>query len=129
MADQNVLNQQAAAAAKSAEEQRKANEEAKKIAVEGVDARLKVKDDQVQAKAEREANLQPTPTQRENDLARVGALDIDDKEDDGSEADAENVNRVLAAKLPGANPYENATSESSEESKPKAAKRGKRKGK
>lgn len=32
----------------------------------------------------RMANSQPTPTQRENDLAKVGALDIDDKEDDGS---------------------------------------------
>lgn len=45
---------------------------------------------QAEAVAETErmtSQSQPTPTQRENDLAKVGALDIDDKEDDGSGPD------------------------------------------
>lgn len=75
-------------------------------AVKGVDQRLSAKDQSVKEYYERQENLQPTPTQRENDLARVGALDIDDKEDDGSEWEDEAHQRVMTAKLPGNNPYD-----------------------
>jgi hypothetical protein len=75
-------------------------------AVAGVAHRESVKQSQVDEFYERQANLQPTPTQAEIDLARVGAQDIDQKEDDGSEWQDEGTNRVLTAKLAGNNPYD-----------------------
>jgi hypothetical protein len=80
-------------------------------------AMAKVVDENARAAAERAQNqesrqmgVQPTPTQRENDLAKVGALDIDDKEDDGSGPDprqlppAQPVARNVAPAAPAA-PY------------------------
>jgi hypothetical protein len=73
-------------------------------AAAAVQAREEVKNRQVAEYYEREANLQPTPTQAENDLARVGALNHDDKEDDGSEWEADAQARVMQANLSGG-PY------------------------
>src|SRR4051812_1829628 len=73
-------------------------------AAAGVEHREKVKNEQVAEFYERQANLRPTPSQAENDLARVGALDLDEKEHDGSEDDFEGQRRVMEGKLN--NPYE-----------------------
>lgn len=105
MADNAHQHQQEALAKASADAAKAANE-AKKVAAKGVDERLAAKEKQVAEYYERHENLQPTPTQRENDLARVGALDIDDKEDDGSEWEDEANVRVMTGRLPGNNPYE-----------------------
>lgn len=56
-------------------------------AIKDMEAR---RDELARANAETEkrvANSKPTPTQEENDLAKIGALDIDSKEDDGSGPD------------------------------------------
>lgn len=59
---------------------------------------------QVNAGVEEAARVsKPTPTQAENDAARLGTLDIDDKEDDGSPEDDLSVNRSMAAAKPA--PY------------------------
>jgi hypothetical protein len=46
----------------------------------------------------------PTPTQRENDLAKVGALNVDEKEDHGGEDEQVAMRRTMEAKLSG-QPY------------------------
>jgi len=63
---------------------RASREAAQKTATEGVDHRAAVTQKRTADYYEKSAASKPTPTQRENDLARVGALDIDSKEDDGS---------------------------------------------
>lgn len=105
MADTTLQHNQAAAE-RAAADLRARQEEARKLATKGVDERLKAKAKQVQEVHERQDSSQPTPTQRENDLARVGALDIDAKEDDGSEWETDSVRRQLESKIPGNNPYE-----------------------
>jgi hypothetical protein len=70
-------------------------------AAEAVAAREAVKEQQNAEYYEREAAMKPTPTQAENDLAKVGALDIDSKEDDGSEWDEDQQRRVAEGKLLG----------------------------
>ena len=78
-------------------------------ALAAVEHRNRVKDEQVADYYARLDGLQPTPTQAENDRAKVGHQtvdDLDDKEDDGSEWQDEGTTRVLTAKLPGNNPYE-----------------------
>src|SRR5215207_1188682 len=78
-------------------------------ATEGVEHRRRVQQEQVADFYARMEGLQPTPTQEENDRAKVGALsleELDNKEDDGSEWQDEGTRRVLEAKLPGNNPYE-----------------------
>lgn len=79
-----------------------------------VDARTKAKDEQVAEYYEREANIKPTPTQAENDAAKVGALDVDEKEDDGSEWDDEHQRRVMEGRLPGGSPYDTRALEAGE---------------
>jgi len=86
-----------------------------------VDARLAAKEKQVAEYYERKANEQPTPTQRECDLARLGALNIDEKEDDGSEWEDEMHQRVMLGNLN--NPY--VTREMEGEERPKKKKRSK----
>jgi hypothetical protein len=54
----------------------------------------------------REAAARPTPTQEENDLARVGALDIDRKAEDGSEAEVDALRRQAESRLPGGGAYD-----------------------
>jgi hypothetical protein len=95
--------QQQAVSAKAAEDLRKTMDAAKEKAANDVDARLAAKEKSVKEYYERMENVQPTPTQRENDLAKVGALDIDEKEDDGSEWEDEHIRRVTLEKLD--NPY------------------------
>ncbi|MBA3572683.1 MAG: hypothetical protein H0W34_12115 [Pyrinomonadaceae bacterium] len=66
------------------EQSRKDAEARKADAVKGVDERNAAMQKQNEEFYAADAARKPTPTQRENDLAKVGALDIDDKEDDGS---------------------------------------------
>ena len=105
MADTTQQHNQAATE-RAAADLRARQDEARKLAAKGVDHRLKVKDQQVAEAHERQESSQPTPTQRENDLARVGALDIDAKEDDGSEWETDSVRRQLESKIPGNDPYQ-----------------------
>jgi hypothetical protein len=88
----------------SAERLQKAQEEAREQAEKDVDSRLEAKNKTVEDQAARHENVQPTPTQRENDLARVG-VPTDEKEHDGSESDAEMQRRVMESRLPGGSPY------------------------
>src|SRR4051812_33293991 len=96
--DRQAAREQAERAAETARAHREAQ-------AKGVDERLAERDRSVAEFYEREASVKPTPTQRENDLAKVGALDIDDKEPDGSESDEEHQARVMQGRLPGGNPY------------------------
>lgn len=77
-----------------------AREEAKAKAVEGVDARLKEAEERALAQAERQEKSKPTPTQRETDLAKVGALDIDSKEPSGAETEEEAAERRYKESVP-----------------------------
>ena len=96
--DRQATREQAERAAEAAREFRERQ-------ARGVDERLAERDRSVAEFYEREASYRPTPTQRENDLAKVGALDIDAKEPDGSESDEEHQDRVMQGRLPGGNPY------------------------
>lgn len=90
----------------AAERAAEAERERRELQTKGVDERMEARDRSVAEFYERDATLRPTPTQRENDLAKIGALDIDDKEPDGSESDAEHQQRAMAGRLPGAGPYD-----------------------
>ena len=68
--------------------------------IKQVDDALAQKDKAVADQAKRVETVKPTPTQRENDLARLGVLDHDTKEDDGSPPEHETVARMVAARLP-----------------------------
>lgn len=73
--------------ARAREEREKSRAEARDAAVKGVRERQKAQDE-ANAEAYRRMHVStPTPTQEENDLAKVGALDIDKKQDDGSGPD------------------------------------------
>lgn len=102
MAETTFQSQQAALN-KSAEDAAKVADKAKQAQEQGVDAREEVKNKQNAEYYERAAAAQPTPTQRENDLAKVGAQNLDEKEDDGSEWEDEAQVRVATEKLN--NPY------------------------
>lgn len=74
---------------------------------------------------ERHEASQPTPTQEENDLARLGALDHDEKEPDGSEPEEVAVQRMMAARFPGNQGYGNrAMSTSGDDQSNEAQRRG-----
>lgn len=45
----------------------------------------------------RMSSARPTPTQEENDLAKVGAMNIDDKDADGTEEDEAERKRAASA--------------------------------
>ena len=64
--------------------------DAKAAATKAVDDAAKAKADAVAETEKRINSGKPTPTQRENDLAKLGALDPDEKEDDGSGPDPAN---------------------------------------
>lgn len=81
-------------------------DEARAAATKGVDERLAQRDQAVRETEERTAKVKPTPTQRENDLAKVGALDHDSKEPDGSEPDEVVQHRAMVGRLPGGGAYE-----------------------
>lgn len=96
-----VTDQDRQASREQAERAAKAEKERREAQTKGVDERLAERDRSVAEFYEREAGVKPTPTQRENDLAKVGALDIDAKEPDGSESDEEHQHRVMQGRLPG----------------------------
>ena len=85
---------------RQARENEKREDERRKVAEKGVDDRLAVKDRQVNEQTERQLKGKPTPTQRENDLAKVGALNIDEKEDDGSGPDDEHQEHPDHGRIP-----------------------------
>lgn len=101
-----MVDHQSDVLAKSAEELRKTQAAAKKQAAKDVDDRAKVAAAGNKEAMRLQNESQPTPTQRENDLAKVGALDHDDKEPDGSEPEGHAIRRVMEARIPGNNPYE-----------------------
>jgi hypothetical protein len=86
--------------------QKPANDEAQKARQKLVTDRLKARDEQNKEYYERMASCQPTPTQEENDMFKLGGAINDDKEDDGSEAEDEHITRIMAGKVPGGNPYD-----------------------
>jgi len=93
-------------------------------AAEGVEQRRRAQQEQVADFYARQDGLQPTPTQDENDRAKVGAMsldDLDNKEDDGSEWQDEGTTRVMTARLPGNNPYETRDIDSGENVEPRRA--------
>jgi len=85
-----VTPEQQAEATRAATE---AREKFQKAATEGVDKRTEEMKKANEEFYARGAASKPTPTQRENDLAKVGALNIDEKEDDGSGPDLQLVMR------------------------------------
>lgn len=100
-------NANAAAAREQAEQAAKDAAAYREQAAKGVDDRLAARDAMNADYMERMAQCKPTPTQRECDLFRVGAMTIDDeKEDDGSEWEIDHQRRILSARLPGENPYD-----------------------
>ena len=121
MAQESILAEQARAARESSERQAEIIEKNKTANEKLVDARLAAKEKQNAEYYERKANEQPTPTQRENDLARMGALDIDNKEDDGSEWQDELDRRVMLGNVD--NPYVTREMASEGEERPKKKKR------
>jgi len=92
-------------------------------ALRGVDAREAAKNTQVEEYYAAQEGLQPTPTQRENDLAKVGAHDLDNKEDDGSEWEDDAHTRVMTARLPQNNPYDTRQIDASAEREGSAPRR------
>lgn len=68
-------------------------------ATKAVEEQRKRTEDANRETEERMANSRPTPTQEENDLAKVGALDIDNKEEDGSEDEVTMRRRVMEGNL------------------------------
>lgn len=75
-------------------------------AAKAVSERRKAMDEQNADYYAREAAARPTPTQEENDLAKVGALNLDDKEPDGAEPEADALRRTMEGRLPGGSPYD-----------------------
>lgn len=76
-------------------------------AAQGVAERRQTMEEQNAEYYARVEAMRPTPTQEENDLARVGALDIDNKQHDGSEPDHVTVNRMMTSRFPDNQPYQN----------------------
>lgn len=95
-ADQTAASAAAAARA-TAEERRHANRK-------GVEDRAAAMEASNLEAMKRMDSTKPTPTQRENDLAKVGALNIDEKEDHGAENEQVAMRRTMEAKLSG-EPY------------------------
>ena len=79
--------------------------EVNKEAAKGVKARSEVKDKQVKEYYERDAKNVPTPTQAENDLAKVG-VHVEHEQAKGTETDEEYQRRAMEGRLPGSNPYD-----------------------
>lgn len=90
-----------AASADAAKKAARAADEARDAAEQSVGDQRKAMLLSNAAAMERMDNSRPTPTQEENDLARVGALDHDAKEDDGSPDEQELVDRTMLAKSSG----------------------------
>jgi hypothetical protein len=84
----------------------------KAAAVQGVDERAKELQEAQKAAQKVMDESKPTPTQRENDLAKVGALDIDDKEADGSEEQASPAPARASSSEGGTSTYRNRAAKS-----------------
>lgn len=69
---------------RQAEQANKARSDAREAANKKLDEDDKARHDANVEAGKRQAESKPTPTQRENDLAKLGLLDPDEKEDDGS---------------------------------------------
>lgn len=82
----------------------KTSSDPQKAAVKGVNEREAAKQSAVDEYYARAESAQPTPTQEENDLRKVGAAV--DLEDDGSEPEGDSVRRIMESRIPGNNPYE-----------------------
>ena len=93
----NEVDHKAAQASKQ-----KAVDDRRKAAEAQADEGARVKEEAV-AQANRYADAQPTPTQRENDLAKLG-VHVADKEDDGSGPDVAVVRSVQPVQQ-GSAPY------------------------
>lgn len=97
MADENKAN---AEAAKALEANAKANAKQRE---EQLAAERKAADEDTKAHYDRVDGVQPTPTQEENDRAKLGfnsLSELDNKEDDGAPSEAEA--RAAAAKAAAA---------------------------
>lgn len=117
-------------AAKQAEDRRKSREASKKVAEETLSDQEKERTANNAAAMERMDGSQPTPTQRENDLARLGHP-VMEKEDDGSGPDrepntalsaAEQKRQADEAKRRTAKPAGDGAPYSTRETKPEVAK-------
>lgn len=103
----NLTTDYAAASAAAAEKHAQRTKDVNEKATTTVEARAAAQEKQATEYYERMVDCQPTPTQRENDLFRMGIHEAaEDKEDDGSEYQDDHTRRILEAKLPGMNPYE-----------------------
>lgn len=96
-ADQAAAASAAAATRAAVEERRDANRK-------GVEDRAAAMEASNREAMKRMDSTKPTPTQRENDLAKVGALNTDEKEDHGAENEQVAMRRTMEAKLSG-EPY------------------------
>lgn len=75
--------EQPRAAQRRADDQRAAQDKARSDAEKKLDDQEKARQDQIAETQKSEGQMKPTPTQRENDLAKLGHP-VDEKEDDGS---------------------------------------------
>lgn len=93
----NVVPQNDPNAAQRTADAQRTLEQNRSDAVKKLDEDEKRRVDQINQVGERESQSKPTPTQRENDLAKLGLLDIDSKEDDGSGPDVppQNTRRTV----------------------------------
>lgn len=78
-------------------------------AQKGVDDRRKVMEQQNDEYYTRSAASKPTPTQAENDAAKVG-MPVE-PEPDGSEPDHVAVRRTMESRMPGGSPYDTRSME------------------
>lgn len=89
---------------------RESAEASRKNAAQAVADRRKAAEDANSETQRRMDQSTPTPTQEENDLAKVGALDIDSKQDDGSGPDVAPAqvqqSRSVEANQSGSAPYQ-----------------------
>lgn len=96
-----------AARKEAAEKAAQARKEAQEAANKRLDEDDKAREASNLEVMERRNKGKPTPTQRESDLAKLGLLDIDSKEDDGSgpEIFLPNTRRSAAMTGQGNEPY------------------------
>jgi len=119
MADQTVHSEDAKA---RAEALAKARVEAQAAANKRLDEDDKARVERNAEAEKRRTQAKPTPTQREADLAKLGLLDIDSKEDDGSgpEVMPAHVRRAAVADEEAVQRYK--TREAKPETRPAEAK-------
>jgi hypothetical protein len=80
----------------------RARADAQAAAIKKLDEDDKARQEAIVEAGQRQLKMKPTPTQRENDLAKLGLLDIDSKEDDGSGPDPHDLQqRALTADAQG----------------------------